>query len=86
MGLLVDNLRMAAGDRLIYKNGGGGGYGPPKEREPELVLDDVLDGWVSPAAARDTYCVGLREVEETSLTSTYEIDWEETERLRGAAE
>ena len=28
----------------------------------------------------------LREVEETFLTSTYEIDWEETERLRGGAE
>ncbi len=82
VGLLVDNVIVGPGDRLIYKNGGGGGYGPPAEREPELVLEDVLDGWISPEAARDTYRVVLDEIADTSLTTTYELDEAGTERLR----
>ena len=31
----------------------------PAEREPELVLHDVIDGKISPAAARDDYGVML---------------------------
>lgn len=38
---------------------GGGGYGDPFEREPERVLEDVLDGRVSPEAARRDYGVVL---------------------------
>ncbi|ANN15461.1 hydantoinase [Amycolatopsis orientalis] len=36
---------------------GGGGYGDPFEREPEAVLADVVDGYVSVAAARELYGV-----------------------------
>ena len=82
IGLLAEGVKIRPNDRLIYINGGGGGYGPPWEREPELVLDDVLDGWVTPSKATDTYLVALREIEETSLSTTFEIDWEETQRLR----
>ena len=33
---------------------GGGGYGDPKARDPERVLDDVKNGYISAeAAARD---------------------------------
>ena len=28
--------------------GGGGGYGDPREREPERVAADVRDGYVTP--------------------------------------
>jgi N-methylhydantoinase B len=38
---------------------GGGGYGDPLEREPQAVLSDVLEGWVTPAAAHDSYGVVL---------------------------
>jgi N-methylhydantoinase B len=82
IGLLAEGIELRPGDRLIYKNGGGGGYGKPTEREPELVLDDVLDGWVTPKKALDVYLVGLSEIPDTSLTTTYEIDWDETDRLR----
>jgi len=41
-------------ERFFHFAGGGGGYGNPLEREPERVVDDVLDGYVSrEAAARD---------------------------------
>ena len=38
---------------------GGGGWGDPLEREPELVQRDVTDGKVSLKAARDDYGVVL---------------------------
>jgi len=53
---------------------GGGGFGRPTEREPQLVHDDVLDGLVSAAAARDSYGVALRD--------DGTVDETETRRLR----
>ena len=38
---------------------GGGGWGDPLERDPEAVLDDVLDGYVSAEGARRDYGVVL---------------------------
>lgn len=63
------------GDEILYLADGGGGYGHPFEREPERVRDDVIDGYVSREAARDSYGV--------ALTNDLEIDEAETKRLRG---
>jgi N-methylhydantoinase B/oxoprolinase/acetone carboxylase alpha subunit len=49
------NVVLRRGDELHYKTAGGGGYGPPGERDPELVRMDVQDGYVSPAAAQRDY-------------------------------
>ena len=38
---------------------GGGGYGDPRERPIETVARDVLDGYVSVAAAREHYGVAV---------------------------
>ncbi len=38
---------------------GGGGFGPPLERDPARVLADVRNGYVSAAAARDQYGVAI---------------------------
>ena len=50
---------VAAGDRIDTYSAGGGGFGEPTEREPDRVLNDVLDGYVSERAARETYKVAL---------------------------
>ena len=42
---------------ISYRTPGGGGYGPPLERDPELVLQDVIQGKVSCQRARDVYGV-----------------------------
>jgi N-methylhydantoinase B len=55
-----DNLRLNEGDRIVVRTGGGGGYGPPWERDPGLVLRDVTRGFVSEEQARDEYGVVLR--------------------------
>ena len=45
------------GETVISYTPGGGGYGPPLERDPERVRKDVAEGWISLDRARDTYCV-----------------------------
>lgn len=52
-------IKLHPGDRLKLWTTGSGGYGPPLERAPERVLDDVLDGRVSAEAARDIYGVEI---------------------------
>lgn len=50
-------LRVGNGDRVHTQWCGGGGYGNPLEREPELVLDDVVEQKISPYRARNVYGV-----------------------------
>jgi N-methylhydantoinase B len=49
--------QMEAGEVLVNHSGGGGGWGDPLEREPERVLDDVREGYVSVARAQLDYGV-----------------------------
>ena len=48
-----------AGDSVVIQPAGSGGYGDPLEREPERVLNDVLDGYVTPQAAQHIYGIVL---------------------------
>jgi N-methylhydantoinase B len=52
-------VQLEAGDVVSYRTCGGGGYGPPEERDPALVLRDVLEGKVSAGRARDVYRVAV---------------------------
>jgi len=49
---------IAAGEVVRIMSGGGGGWGPPAERDPEAVCRDVREGYVSAEAARHDY--GIR--------------------------
>jgi N-methylhydantoinase B len=51
--------QLPAGAVTAYQYGGGGGFGSPLERDPQQVLEDVLDEYVSVAAARERYGVVL---------------------------
>ena len=57
---LSDGNIVRRGDILRIETGGGGGFGHPFDREPERVLDDVLDGFVSRTSAELDYGVVLR--------------------------
>jgi len=46
---------LAPGDVIRFDTAGGGGYGPPGERDPARVVADVLDGYVSPERAVADY-------------------------------
>jgi len=49
--------RMKPGDVIIMDAAGGGGYGDPLERDPEMVQEDVIQGYVSLEKAREDYGV-----------------------------
>jgi len=48
-------LTLLPGDRANLGTPGGGGFGPPAERDIEAVLDDVRQGYVSTAEAARIY-------------------------------
>jgi N-methylhydantoinase B/oxoprolinase/acetone carboxylase alpha subunit len=47
---------------------GGGGYGPPEERDPERVLRDVLEEKIGADRARELYKVAIadRRIDEAA--------------------
>ncbi|HET9938866.1 MAG TPA: hydantoinase B/oxoprolinase family protein [Gaiella sp.] len=50
-------IDLVPGDVISVRSCGGGGYGPPEERDPERVLRDVREGKVSARRALDEYRV-----------------------------
>ncbi|MBI2849180.1 MAG: hydantoinase B/oxoprolinase family protein [Chloroflexi bacterium] len=72
----VSNLRLHRGDVVRCELAGGGGWGDPMEREPQRVLKDVVEGYVSIESARKEYGVAID-------SQTFTIDVEETTMLRG---
>ncbi len=79
LGGLVDGEPVKAGQIVRVVTTGGGGWGDPLEREPELVQRDVTEGKVSVAAARDDYGVVLRP---GAAGAGYAIDADVTTALR----
>jgi len=49
------------GETIISISSGGGGYGPAHQRAVERVLNDLTEGWVSVARAREVYGVVVGE-------------------------
>jgi N-methylhydantoinase B len=68
-------VEVKRGDVLVKHSSGGAGVGPPEERDPEKVRQDVSNELVSLEAARNVYRVVLDPL-------TLEIDHAETKRLR----
>lgn len=67
--------QLKPGDVVTIDAPGGGGYGNPFERDPEMVLGDVLEGYISFEKASADYGVAIDP-------KTLEIDLEETKKLR----
>lgn len=65
------------GDVVSMRSAGGGGYGPPREREPELVLTDVVDELITPGEAQEDYGVVVARD-----GSGWRVDAAATEELR----
>jgi N-methylhydantoinase B len=51
----IETRHLKAGDVIRFERSGGGGFGPPSERSPEAVREDVRNGYVSPRAAAEVY-------------------------------
>ena len=71
------DIPIAPGDVVAVGTPGGGGFGDPRKRPPELVLQDVRRGYYTMEEARDMFSVVL----SSDLTS---VDGPATHALRGA--
>ena len=71
-------VQLSENDVVSYRTCGGGGYGPPEERDPANVLRDVKDGRVSVERAREEYRVAID-------TQTWTVDSETTANLRSTS-
>jgi len=67
--------RMKPGDVIIMDAAGGGGFGDPLDRDPEMVQEDVTQGYVSLEKAREDYGVVIDP-------ATMQADLAATEELR----
>jgi N-methylhydantoinase B/oxoprolinase/acetone carboxylase alpha subunit len=72
----ITGYKMKAGDLVRITAPSGGGYGEAKARDPQIVLDDYLDDYITLDIARDVYGVVIDPAGET-------VDVAETRRLRG---
>jgi N-methylhydantoinase B len=66
----VTNYKINAGDTLQIKTPSGGGYGDPLNRDPEVVLQDVLDELISVETAKDIYGVVLDNELKIDVSAT----------------
>lgn len=66
-------MTVPQGARIVHDQAGGGGFGDPFTRDPELVLEDVIDGKITADFARDRHGV---------VIAANRLDLEGTERLR----
>jgi N-methylhydantoinase B len=52
---ILETRHLKSGDVIRFERSGGGGYGPPSERAPDALRDDVRNGYVSREAAATVY-------------------------------
>jgi N-methylhydantoinase B len=73
---MLPSISVSAGDRVTVIGGIGGGYGDPLQRSPELVREDVIDGYITREAASEMFGVGIN--------SDGSVDADRTTSLRAA--
>ena len=71
---MLTTTTLKVGDRVLAIGGIGGGYGDPLERQPEQILEDVLDELITRGQAKEYYGV--------VITDKYNIDEKATRALR----
>jgi N-methylhydantoinase B len=78
----LDIFHAQPGDVVTIMTPGGGGYGDPLLRDPALVLEDCLDGYIGAQSARDEYGVVIRgDAVDAEATAQLRADMAKT---RGA--
>ena len=69
-----ENIAVSVGDLLRVETGGGGGWGDPLDRDADVVLRDVVQGFITAEAARLEYGVVIDPEEpQLDLGATEEI-------------
>ena len=81
-GMYATGVELKKGDKIYYSSSGGGGFGNPLERDPQLVLEDVMDEWLTPESAKKYYGVAIKIIDAEALD--YRIDMAATKKSRAA--
>lgn len=79
-GMYATGVELKKGDKIYYSSSGGGGFGEALDREPELVLEDVMDEWLTIETAKKYYGVVIKAIDAEALD--YKIDLAATKKLR----
>ncbi|MFC1994214.1 hydantoinase B/oxoprolinase family protein [Chloroflexota bacterium] len=82
-----DSCPVRKGDQLLIMTSGGGGWGDPLERDPQMVRLDVMRHFVSIESARDDYGVVIDpsscdEFPNVEDPNDFKIDNDATTKLR----
>ncbi|MEM7542828.1 MAG: hydantoinase B/oxoprolinase family protein [Pseudomonadota bacterium] len=80
LGAVFSDVPVYSGARFWRGTAGGGGFGDPLKRDPEAVLEDVIDEYVSVERAAKDYGVVLKVIDED--LAEYEIDQAATVEAR----
>jgi N-methylhydantoinase B len=72
------SIKLEQGDVFIARTPGGGGCGNPLKRDPQAVLKDFINGFVSIESAKQDYRVVIDKYAK-------EVNWETTKRIRAEA-
>ena len=75
-------MTLQPGETIVGHTCGGGGYGPPHERDVRRVEHDVREGWISPARAYEVYGV---KVDQHGMSDDHATGTRRSE-LRATAE
>jgi len=80
LGSVFSDYPVFTGDEFARPTAGGGGFGDPLERDPDAVMEDVIDDYVSIERAAKDYGVVIKEIDADLCE--YEIDRAATGTLR----
>ena len=80
LGAVFSDVPVASGTRFWRGTAGGGGYGDSLKRDPDKVMADVEDEYVSVERALKDYGVSIKVLDEE--LGKYEIDTAATEKAR----
>jgi N-methylhydantoinase B len=72
LGSVFSDVPISSGDVFSRPTAGGGGFGDPLERDPALVLEDVIDDYVSIERAAKDYGVAIKPIDPEICA--YQID------------
>ncbi len=69
----IVGVSIVRGQKLRLETPGGGGYGNPRDRDPESVARDVRLGFVSSDCARNEYGVVLSDTGDADASATQDL-------------
>ena len=80
LGSIFSDVPIGEGDVFSRPTAGGGGFGDPLQRDPNLVIEDVKDDYVSIERAAKDYGVVVHAID--AELCEYEVDGPATTALR----